>query len=57
MKLYYCLANHLTKLDVKTIVTIQVIVNEKKHDLSMLIDKKLRLVTVISFPIGIERYI
>ena len=32
----------VTKLDVKTITTSQVVVNEKKHDLSMLINNNLR---------------
>ena len=38
-------------------VTSQVAVNEKKHDLLILIDKKLRSVIAISFLRGIEGYI
>ena len=37
-------------------ITSQVVI-EKKHDLSMLIDKNLCLVIAISFLRGIERYI
>ena len=42
----------------KTITTIQVVVNEKRHGLSMLVDKNLHwVIIVISFLGGIERYI
>ena len=37
------------------IVTSQVVVNERKHDLSILIHKNLLSVITISFPRGIER--
>ena len=41
----------------KTIIASQIVGNEKKHNLSMLIDKNLRSVIVISTLRGIERYI
>ena len=39
------------------IATSQGVVNEKKHDLSMLIDENLRSVIAISFLKGIKRYL
>ena len=49
VKLYDCSANQLTELDAKNDTTNQVIVSEKKHDLSMLFDKNSLSIVAISF--------
>ena len=55
VKLYGCFGSYLTRETLRTITIIQVVENEKKHDLSMLIHKNLRsVIVIISF---LERYI